>query len=387
MQFKVHRLAVVCALGLALLVAPGAVASDPYTVRVSITSDGEERDGGRLPAITGDGRYVAFYGGIELRPDDVQVGLRPTAQVYVHDRDCDNANCDGDGVFDEAGGIKTTLITVITLDPGGKFLGNNEGGNDQIPPENSIDISDDGRFVVFASHADNLVDPPPTYFNNVLHVFLHDRDCSGDGIYDEPGDTLTELLDTDTYVSGNLDAFNISISGDGEWIVFDTTSDTLPDANGIPPCYLMHRDPRWRIAITYSGESCADGAGVDPEISADGSYVTLVSMSCCLTSPSLCDPDWPPPDGSSIAQSAFRYERSSGDWLLATVDQYGQPYYDEGNTKDPRISADGRYIVFTSDNETIVAGDTNGKQDVFLRDMLTSVSERVSLKTGSAQVE
>ena len=49
------------------------------------------------------------------------------------------------------------------------------------------------------------------------------------------------------------------------------------------------------------------------------------------------------------------------------------------------ISPDGRYVIFTSTASNLVAGDTNGVADVFLRDRRTGVTERVSLRNGGGQ--
>src|SRR5262245_22898549 len=53
-------------------------------------------------------------------------------------------------------------------------------------------------------------------------------------------------------------------------------------------------------------------------------------------------------------------------------------------TRQRSMSADGRFLVFDSDR-TLVAGDTNGKVDVFLRDRQTGSLERVSLGTDGSQ--
>jgi Tol biopolymer transport system component len=59
----------------------------------------------------------------------------------------------------------------------------------------------------------------------------------------------------------------------------------------------------------------------------------------------------------------------------------------QGNAQShtPVISADGRYVAFTSDAKTLVAGDTNGKSDAFVRDRLTSQTTRISVSSGSVQ--
>ena len=55
------------------------------------------------------------------------------------------------------------------------------------------------------------------------------------------------------------------------------------------------------------------------------------------------------------------------------------------HSERPAISADGRYVAFTSLASNLVAGDTNGKLDVFVRDRVTGATTRVSVATGGAQ--
>src|SRR5262245_18765346 len=52
---------------------------------------------------------------------------------------------------------------------------------------------------------------------------------------------------------------------------------------------------------------------------------------------------------------------------------------------DPDVSQDGRYVVFTSDADDLIAGDDNGVSDVFLRDLLSGTIERVSVGDGEEQ--
>ncbi|MEG3929438.1 DUF4347 domain-containing protein, partial [Microcoleus sp. T3_D1] len=59
----------------------------------------------------------------------------------------------------------------------------------------------------------------------------------------------------------------------------------------------------------------------------------------------------------------------------------------EGNNSslNPRISADGRYVVFESFASNLVTGDTNSCRDIFLRDTLTNITTRLSLDSAAAQ--
>ena len=56
-----------------------------------------------------------------------------------------------------------------------------------------------------------------------------------------------------------------------------------------------------------------------------------------------------------------------------------------GTSDQPSISADGRYVAFRSDAADLVTGDTNGQSDVFVRDLTAKVTVRVSVVTGGAQ--
>jgi len=57
----------------------------------------------------------------------------------------------------------------------------------------------------------------------------------------------------------------------------------------------------------------------------------------------------------------------------------------DARSNQPSISSDGRYVAFTSEASNLVADDTNGVTDVFVRDMLTGTTTRVSLATDGTQ--
>ena len=51
------------------------------------------------------------------------------------------------------------------------------------------------------------------------------------------------------------------------------------------------------------------------------------------------------------------------------------------------VSADGRWVAFTSAADNLVAGDTNGATDIFVHDRLTGTTERVSVSSSGAQAD
>jgi hypothetical protein len=54
-------------------------------------------------------------------------------------------------------------------------------------------------------------------------------------------------------------------------------------------------------------------------------------------------------------------------------------------SQSPSVSADGRFVTFITDAQTVVPGDTNGAADTFLRDRLTGETTRVSVSSTGAE--
>jgi Tol biopolymer transport system component len=105
---------------------------------VSVDSVGVEGDNtSNFPSISSDGRYVAFE---SLSTNLVAGDTNGKVDIFVHDRDAD-----GNGAYDEPGGISTVRVSV-DLD--------GVEGNDN---SNAPSISADGKSVTFQSDADNLV--------------------------------------------------------------------------------------------------------------------------------------------------------------------------------------------------------------------------------------
>lgn len=125
-----------------------------------ILSNGESAS----PAISADGRYVAF---VSTADNLVANDTNEAADVFVRDR-LEN---------------KTVRVSVSSSGEEGNNVSSSGYAN------SGHDISKDGRYVVFTSAATNLVDDAP-----LGGIYLHDRDVDADGIFDETGSIMTELL-------------------------------------------------------------------------------------------------------------------------------------------------------------------------------------------------
>jgi len=149
----------------------------------------------------------------------------------------------------------------------------------------------------------------------------------------------------------------------------------------------MHRTMRQSIALvgalTVLGSGCAwlgrashpvasdpVGAAGPVATSADGRYVAYASHSD-TTSPGVIDGVW-------------RWDTVSNTRSLVSVGAGGALADDSSG--EPAISANGRYVAFSSDATNLVDNDTNDATDVFVRDMSTNTTERVSLAAGGVEV-
>ena len=138
------------------------------TVLVSIASDGtggNDQSGNVTEGakdISADGRFVVFGSqASNLVPNDTnQCFGASCSDIFVHDRDVDD-----DQIFDEAGEIATERVSVSSAGI--------QANAESFEPQ----ISDDGRFVSFASRASNLVadDVLDCFGRNCSDIFLHDR--------------------------------------------------------------------------------------------------------------------------------------------------------------------------------------------------------------------
>lgn len=157
-----------------------------------------------------------------------------------------------------------------------------------------------------------------------------------------------------------------AVSADGRFVAFAATAANLvpQDRNGHGDIFV--RDTWTGLTSLVSG---GDGAAYDaPAISADGRLVAYLTEASDLVPGDLNGlPD--------VVVTDRRTGRSTG------VSTGG----DRESSGAPSISADGRFVVFRSAATNLVPGDTNGVDDVFVRDLRTGRIERVSVAAGGAQ--
>ncbi|MFI2618386.1 RICIN domain-containing protein [Streptomyces sp. NPDC018584] len=313
---------------------PGTPTAAPE--RVSVTSGGAQTkpasDSHGASAISADGRRIAF---VSNAPDLVPGDTNGYSDVFVRD-------------------LQTgTTQRVSVTDSGGQ---GNSGASEPA-------ISADGRHVAFESSSSNLV---PGDTNNSGDVFVRDLQAG----------TTQRVSVASGGAQGNYGASAPSISADGRHVAFQSFSATLVpgDVNNEWDVFVRDRQTgtTQRISETGEGNDGYDNS-TRPSISADGGHIAYLSNSAHLVA-----------GDTNNQHDVFVWGRQSGATERVSVAGDGS----EGNggaSSAPSISSDGRHVSFASHASNLVAGDTNGKEDVFLRDRRAGTIERVSLSRGGGQ--
>jgi Tol biopolymer transport system component len=306
--------------------------SQAETTRVSIASSGIEANNvSKNPSISKDGRYVAFSSDAS---NLVAGDANGEPDIFVHNRNA------GD----------TTRVNVTSSGI--------EANNDS----SASSISADGRYVAFESDANNLVAGDA---NGTSDIFVHDRST---------GDT-TRVSVASSGIEANDYSYHPSISADGRCVAFSSSASNLVtgDTNGRPDIFIHDRKTgkTTRVSVTSSGiETKSDS--YDPSISADGRCVAFESTASNLVTGDT--------NGST---DIFIHDRNTGETARVSVASSGI----EANhhNADPSISADGRYVAFSSSASNLVAGDTNGRTDIFIHDRNTGETTRVSVASSGIE--
>ncbi|MCC7078730.1 MAG: PKD domain-containing protein [Acidimicrobiia bacterium] len=161
-----------------------------------------------------------------------------------------------------------------------------------------------------------------------------------------------------------------AVSDSGRYVAFESNSLKLAPNDTSPDDDVFVRDVQTSetkpISVTPSGVM-GDGASGNPDISADGRYIVFESSATNL-------------DGAGApGRDIFVADRITGDMRRVSVAADGTAA--DNASWDPRISGSGRYVAFTSAATNLVAGDTNGQQDVFVHDLLTGATTIVSVSS------
>ncbi len=296
--------------------------------RVSLAGAGVEfaRDA-RATAVSDDGRYIAFNTAARLLPA-----------------------LDGNFLWDQYIYDRTTGTVSISS------LGNGNVSGDNTLRFNEGDISDDARYSAFVSRSSNLV---PGDTNNARDIFVRDN-LTG---------TVTRASVTSTGGQIATASEDVDLAGNGGHVVFMNRS------NGVVPgdvgnrrdifLYDLGAATTEKISVSTAGVH-GDRHSTDGSVSDDGRFVVFTSAARNLVA-----------GDTNARNDIFVRDRFLGTTERVSVSSAGVE--GNGHSGFADISNDGRYIVFESDADNLVAGDTNGLRDVFLHDRTTGVTTRINV--------
>jgi uncharacterized repeat protein (TIGR01451 family) len=315
---------------LASLLIPGRVLAHPpgFTQRVSVNSAGEEgNDASGISAISGDGRFVAFGS----NATNLIAGGNLPFNIFVHDR-------------------QSGSTEIVSVSSGGR-----QGDGLSSAPA----ISHDGRFVAFDSDATNLVQGDQ---NGITDVFRHDRDT---------GETILISVSSDGQ-QGDASSHAPAISADGRFVVFHANSAlALEDINQTTDVYV--RDVQTGIttlvSIGFDG-SAGNGTSFIQDINGDGRFVAFVSDSTNLI----------PNDVQDVDANVYVRDLIAGTTELVSVGSDGTRA-NVGFFDRPSISADGRYVAFSTTVSLVPEDTRQFSLDIYLRDRLTGTTELISVNS------
>lgn len=222
-------------------------------------------------------------------------------------------------------------------------------------------VSSDGRFIAYRSaHEHNGVP------SNTVHIYRRDMNSSSD-VNVSAGDQ-------------GLNNFP-SISGDGNLVAFTVTGNInvpIPGVTDANNSTALTSDVLLRdisnssftlVSHNSSSLTTTGNTGVTGSVSiaADGSCVYFASNATDHVS------------GDTNGRiDIFKWTRSTGAITRVNLSNGGAQAVG-GDSLNPRCSADGRFVIFESEATNLVTGDTNGAQDIFVRDTVANTTHRVSV--------
>jgi Tol biopolymer transport system component len=316
-----------------------SVAADGTQASVSVTSEGTQASDDSYigpdsysSSISADGRYVAFQSYADnLVPGDTN----EQPDIFVRDRQ-----------------TGTTERVNVAAD-----------GTQANDYSYSSSISADGRYVAFLSRASNLV---PGDTNEQPDIFVRDR---------QTGTTERVNVAADGTQANNYSG-ELSISADGRYLAFASRASNLvsDDTNEQPDIFVRDRQTGTteRVSVAADGTQANKDSWEKPTISADGRYVAFSSRASNLI-----------PDDTNEQWDIFVRDRQTGTTERVSVAADGTQA--NNGSYSQSISADGRYVAFSSWANNLVPDDTNERPDIFVRDRQTGTTERVSVTSDGTQ--
>ena len=319
-------------------------------VSVNASSTGPGNFESRKTAISADGRFIAFTSSASNLTSDIDANDQP--DVFLRDR-------------------STNTTTLISRKLNSNTTGNESSGLLDIA--STIGISADGRYIVYASRANDLI---PSDNNGLADVFVYDRISAVN--------RLVSFKNADHSLPANGSSGSPVISANGQIVVFLSTASDLSittDTNSLQDVYACYFNAGVIELVSINNAGAISGNGRSSQITADsisndGRFVTFGSEASDLVGNDSNG-------GGAFGTDVFVRDLQNNTTTLASVNAAGTG---SGNLSssglDARISGDGRFVVFDSRATNLVTGitDINGSfPDIFRRDLVAGTTQVVTV--------
>jgi VCBS repeat-containing protein len=197
-----------------------------------------------------------------------------------------------------------------------------------------------------------------------------------------PGET-TRLSVSALGVEADGNSSPAFISGDGRWVAYSSFASNLSpaDPDRFSDAYVLDRQTgELRVESRSSTGVKGNGTSTVDAFSGDGRFIVIRSDASNLV-PGDTNPRTP---GGAPMNDLFLRDVQSGTTERVNVSSAGAQT--NNFTDDGKVSDDGRFIAFRSDATNLVPNDSNGRADIFLRDRLNRTTTRVSRSFGGGQL-
>lgn len=402
--------AVIATLAWVVAVAPPASAQlSTNPELVSVATDGSQGNGGSwLAAISADGRFVAFqsvatnFGASQLGNKvflrDLSTGSTElvsgnVTHPLIGDDSLLGGQANGYRMAISGNGRYVAFSTFTSYDMFDLNLANDAYIYDRVSntytwatrgqglggccPREEFSLSHDGRYMTFYSDSAAMVAGD---VNDAPDVFRFDR------VTKET--VLVSVTSDEQQANGWSDGH--AISGNGRYVAFqsDATNLVPNDLNGRYDVFVrdMAAGTTTRVSLGANGSERYGSDNHSPTISGSGDRVVFADdggvhlwdrsqgttsvisndRPAAFTTPQISE------DGSTVVWvevhgAVRKHHVASGAASYASLSHTGTIV--SGTINDPSLSADGRYMTFSSSNIDVVPFDSNGQTDVFVRDL------------------
>jgi hypothetical protein len=227
-------------------------------------------------------------------------------------------------------------------------------------------VSDDGRFIAFTTTAKLVAEDT----NAFADVYRTDT-ATGEVILISRGNGAAGAIgDSSVSVS-----FRPSLSGDGRLVTFSSNASNLVVGDTNATLDVFVRDvtagTTSRVSVDSAGTQATGASGLS-SISADGKFISFLSAATNLVA-----------GDTNAVNDVFLRDLTANTTVRISTDSAGAQA--NGASANSNLSSDGRFVIFDSAASNLVLNDTNGKLDVFVKDVITGTTTRVSVASGGGQ--